>query len=496
MNTIIRNYFGKWRCGVIVLAFCSHSSAQSDIVRSVTASQLEMFCGTKEVKIAFTVGDSALFYVDFSEGESPAIHKMRNVEYAAVPAISPDGQWIAFATGTAEDAATRKASTAWAARLREDAVPVMVSGKDAGYVPRFVQSETGPPRVLFATCGSSGSGYAWESCGAMVSRSLGDGNVGAPRVVHDGGSWFGGLSYDNRYLVTAENSRNAYILDLHAGGTTPAVIHALPVTNSRTHADSVINLQACNPSVSASRKFTDAIMYLDMGAPATLGGEYVAGALGSGWGFHTRLFIARYDGCIYRYFDCPSGPAVPATTIRDSAHKYNGWPAFAGSFTPYEWRHPEWTNHPYYAAVIVTKNRKWYDTTLQPLPWANVSRGEELQLLNVKDGGVLTVLEIADTARGNACSMKFVSAWIKVDGSFVEDQAWLEKPDYKTHRLSRPGGSMHPVDGNGNGAMRVFNIKGRLLRETRPSRHWNGAASRGLVIVKYRDRVEKRIAAY
>ncbi|MBD3319575.1 MAG: hypothetical protein GF350_00595 [Chitinivibrionales bacterium] len=457
-----------------------------------TASQVEHFCGTKQAKIVFVTSDHKMFYIDFAESENPSIHAFQNVAHAAVPMISPNGEWVAFATGTIEDAASVAPSTAWVVRMSEDASPIRVSPVDSGFVPRFVQDQIDIPRVVYSTCGDSDNGYIWQGCGKVVTKPA-DG-TSSVETIWNGGSFLGGLSFDNRYLVTAENSRNAFIFDLQNPDSGPAIIHNIHARNVETQADTVFSLQTCNPSVSASRVFTDALMYLDMGAPYALAGDYVNDTLGSGWGFHSRLFLARSDGRIYKFFDSPREPSVYSNILKDSADIYNGWPSSSGARLPYSWHHSEWTNHPYFASLILKVNRRWYHPDIKPISWLDRERGERLQLLNMKNRELFTVLGITDTSYEANNSIEFVHAWIKIDDSFQEDESWLETPEMGSDVSAKPGHRYSKSMIRHTGARTEFyNVKGQKLNSSLNRPGGNRIIPAGIIIMRTGNGQSRRL---
>ncbi|MBD3343595.1 MAG: hypothetical protein GF401_00880, partial [Chitinivibrionales bacterium] len=181
--------------------FLSAAMVQAEpTVTLAEVTDVENFFGTRNVKVAFTI-ERNLYYVDFTETPA-ALHKIDAVTDAAIPVISPDGNYIAYATGTSSDAATNVQSTAWIVEMSESATPVMVSEQGSGYVPRFVPGSLDPLEVVYATCASAldNKVYVWDGCGKVVAVEIVDGQPGQERDIYTGGSYLGGISYYEDYI--------------------------------------------------------------------------------------------------------------------------------------------------------------------------------------------------------------------------------------------------------------------------------------------------------
>ncbi|MBD3345508.1 MAG: hypothetical protein GF401_10640 [Chitinivibrionales bacterium] len=206
-----------------------------------------------------------LYYVDFSM-QAPVVTPISNAPECSNLAMSPDGNWIAFQTGSVTDGSSDESSTAWIVEIREDAVPIQVSETGLGWTPRFLQGAD-TPTVVWASCGShpTPDASAWEGCGAMLKRTCAEGNLGPVDTLFAGGAYFGGASYSGLFLSSAEYRKNGFLKDLSTPvDDPPAVIHNMTCLKN-AGGDSTFALQVCNPSASQSRNYQNVTMFLDFG---------------------------------------------------------------------------------------------------------------------------------------------------------------------------------------------------------------------------------------
>jgi hypothetical protein len=214
------------------------------------------------------------------------------------------------------------------------------------------------------------------------------------------------MSYNRQWLCTADNNP-AYMLDRTNSGNKPGMIHRLRWTNSSSGADTVFEIQTCNPSISSSRVFFDAMMYLDIGTESIVSSSpYRPKNLGS-WGFHTRIFISRSTNDIARYYDVPVNPPVVAVVQK------------AGDVTVKSWDSPRWSNHPYFASATLFLERAWDDGT--------TDRNEAIYLIDLRNSSYVKLLSLADTSGSNSLSMDYPWLWVETPSDLAssEDENWL-----------------------------------------------------------------------
>jgi hypothetical protein len=377
---------------LVVAAAIVSSGAQSLPVRTTDANTVQQFFGTRNVKLAFALSMKGIYYIDFSE-TAPAPHLLPQSVGGMLPVISPDGQWVTYQKGVngdyAPDSITK--ASAWVQQLNETSTPIKVT--DTGFVPRFVQNAPTQPTVIYATASYSPmitDSYTFRGHGKMI-KAVYSGGAWERTTVWAGGSYLGGLSYDNRYFAHAEQRRNAWMFDLDNCALGPARLHAFSTTSG----------QACNSSVSSSRIFTNAMMYFDFG------GNFAP--LGGIWGVHERLFISRNDGSVLRYF------AVPADIPVDANGPGNG------EVTSVEWNYPEWSNYPYFAAATTQLERYWASGSAY---LAN----EIVYGLDLRQSARNTRLVASTDTVAGSVSFRNPWVWVEVPAGFSEDPSWLLTP--------------------------------------------------------------------
>ncbi|MBD3319926.1 MAG: hypothetical protein GF350_02405 [Chitinivibrionales bacterium] len=448
----------------VFFAFVVLSTASfcSDLdVRLVDARDVEDFCGTRNVKVAF-INTGSLYYVDFSE-TNPAVHQIDAVSDAAIPVISPDGEYIAYATGTTSDAATSGSSTAWIVAMSESAEPVMVSEQGSGYVPRFVPHSIDPLEVLFATCAEplQGKDFIWDGCGKVVAREIVNGQPGQERDIYAGGSYLGGISYAEDYLGTAENSKNSFVLKIDEAPPQQTLFHALNCKKNSTDEDTLINLQTCNPSMSSSSVYTDCLMYLDFGSGSIALNDAYHPETGSAWGVHTRIFLGRAtdDLDITRFYDVPGEEVVT-----DPADKVG-----EGEVVGKQWNFPEWSNHPYFAAANEEMDRLFAPET--GIMWEHTNNAEQIVAINLKDSLYLRLVSTRDTGRGSTTNMVFPSLFVEKTAGFAEDTTWLGRPNVSIkNKFFRNGNGYVSLSDILSGtpgdavSLSIYTLNGRMVR--------------------------------
>lgn len=332
-------------------------------------------------KLVF-ISDSALYYVDFSEAlnDTPSIRILKNCGEANAPVISPSGKLVAFASSSwpnTYDPAS-ELSPLWVSELQEEATVTLLARR--GCAPRFVQN-TSNATVVYATCSAQeiDSEYAWNGCGMTVTKTIIGGIPQSKQTVYGGGSYWGGLSWDERYLATCEFSRNAFILDLGHPDNGPLVLHR-HAKNTARDADSLFSVQTCYPSISSSRIFTDAMMYIDFGGTVFFDTDSLKHpVLGTPWGKHERIFIERATCGIVGRYDVPGKDEIIGI---DSIPEED----INGIVRGKAWWYPRWSNHPYFAVSSLDIDRLWYRYSFQNALWyQHTNNRESLWLINLKD---------------------------------------------------------------------------------------------------------------
>jgi hypothetical protein len=416
-------YFIRLKKTVVFIALfvATVSVSQSWALNAQIASSVQnitTFLGTANAKLVFRNADptdSYLYFIDFSAA-TPAITKMNNTYMAIAPVISPDGQYVVFERGGSNDGTTQNPCTSFVCQLSADAQPVMVAAGNS-YTPRFIYAAPAPT-IMYATCASNpndpvnGISAVWNGCGKVVKRTCQNLVVGPEQDVFTGGSYMGGLSFDGSFLATSNEGPNCFMLDLHNPASAPARLYRLDCISTTGGADTIVDLQTCNPSISSSRIFTSCMMFLDFGFYKP---GYTTRA-GSYWDMHDRIFICDIRNRLVKYFD-----------VNDLPFAVKGSSAGPGGILNTQYDNPEWSNHPYYAAANILVDRIFKPATT----WVHSQNHEAIYVIGLKDSSYLHLVQSGDTTVSTSkTDLRWPWLWINVPAGFetTEDPDWLN-PD-------------------------------------------------------------------
>jgi hypothetical protein len=410
----------------ISLFFLSSAFGQLTTARiAVTQGRLDSICGTHNIKLVFMCKNYG-YFVDFSEA-TPQIRQMANVTNSFFPVISSDGKSITYQSGIeAEGPSTSPVpGKVWYRELAVNGTPVKLA--DTGYVPRFVQNApVDTPAIIYATSVACPQQICY-STGQTVLRKIVNNNPLPVETLFAGGSYYGGLSWDNRYLITGwPGGPNGFMLDLQNIADGPHAVHSMRVKKTGTNADTVVSVGTCNISRSASRIFTNSMLYYDFGSAAVEAANCFHPVLGS-WPAHALLFISRYDSEDLKIFRMPADrkivPSADAQGLGEAVGK--------------EWYFPEWSNHPYYAAAGLSIDRLW----LKSGNWEHTYNTESIYLVGLKDSTYVKLIESTDTSFASATNFIYPWVWVEKPAGFAEDSTWLAKTIWQGTGVRRPFGN-------------------------------------------------------
>lgn len=380
-------------------------------------------CGTSEVKLVFQIGVT-LGYVDFSV-ESPQITTIPGVTgqgvFSYLPVISPDGKWIMFVQGARDDGSNVDSSSVWVTSLQAGESPKKILSK--GYVPRFVHGRLGDTlEIVYGTSSDCpGTPKRCDLDGTTIRQAIVPltGHVGPEVSLYGNGSYYGGLSQDERYLCTGWMGSQIDVLmkDLRNRSLLPKHMHTMTVKKKASQTDTLVTVPSCNPSISPSRVYTDAMLFFDFGSLTIKQAGCHHPVLGT-WNVHEILFIARYGSAAH-------GSTVRAYRTPEDVHVYNPLSSLIeGNGEPIEkeWQNPEWSNHPYYGVAGV-KVKRIYATGDS---WKTVPRTEMVHLIDFRDGSTVRLIESSDTSILSTVNIYNPYVWVAVDSTFEEDSTWLD----------------------------------------------------------------------
>jgi hypothetical protein len=164
--------------------------------------------------------------------------------------------------------------------------------------------------------------------------------------------------------------------------------------------------QACNASISSSRRFPNVMMYLTMGGAD----DRIHG--GRRWSTWEIIFVANSRAEILKYYACPAEPRFPLETFP------------VKSFSDARWHHCEWSNHPYFAVSALSVERYFAHESKDM--YVHSSYQERLYLINLRDSVYLEVLR-PDTVKyewGGGGGIYWPFLWVDTEGFSGED-GWL-----------------------------------------------------------------------
>ncbi len=436
------------------------TAANAAISARITATQakLDSACGTHNIKVVFMCQNTG-YIVDFSQA-TPQIQQMAGVTNAYYPTLSSDGQWVAYQTGieTEGNSTSPIKGKIWMREAAATGTAVQVA--DTAYVPRFVQNTPAAlPEIVYSTDVSCPQNICY-SLGKTLKKQIANKVPQAAQVVYGQGSYYGGLSWDNRYLCSGwDGGPNGFILDVQNGNGTPRAVHTMRVKKNGTNVDTFVSVGVCNISRPASRVFTNSMLYFDFGSGNIASAGCNHPLLGS-WLLHTKLFISRYDSEDLRVYDMPSDQKL--VSINDA--NGNGEPVAK------EWDFPEWSDHPYYAAASLLVDRLFQVSG----DWKHVQNRTAIYLVNLKDSSYTKLVESTDTSYTSTTSFMYPFVNVAVPANFVEDSTWLSKTIWE--RASN--GVLNPNVSRGNknsllnankgtmATMTVYSVLGQKLMST------------------------------
>lgn len=385
-------------------------AATMPLLHSSNLQEIATFLGsdgkTAKAKIVFvnttTSGGGQLCYMDFSEEvDTPVIRTIEAVKDAKVPVVSPDGKWVVYSAGKGGEAGNPVGmrSSVYLCKIEEKAEPVLIYA-DSAAEPRFMFNVTdGSDTIIFPTLAPN---RAWKDPMQGKTMKVGitckDGipKVGEPQVLWDKCGFAGGLSWDKQFICSG--GEMVALFDLEKG-------------------DSAVELgSGCNVSITPSRITTNRIMYLNSGGSLQ---EVENGKNFKAW---QVIFISDINRKFIRYYPYPTEFRHDPQTDPVSYKKVA---------TAFCWHHPEWSNHPEYAAATVNINRFFTIGTGEDAVNQYTNYQERLYMLRLTDGAYLEVARVAPEV------LKYQPDTYNIAAGIFWPWLWVEVPeDFKETELS------------------------------------------------------------
>lgn len=423
------------------------SSSTQEIHEFLKSGQGSVNAKLVYVNYSNTDQTKELCYIDFSEEvDTPVVHKISAATDAHVPVISPDGNWVVYATGKGTEVGSPVSmrSSVYLCKIEENAVPVLVAA-DSACEPRFIQN-TDTLTIIYSTLAPN---YAWEGCGKTMKVKIDISGeppvVDTPRVLFEHGSYTGGLSWDGIFLCSGGG--DIVMLDLTSGNTRPDTVSYCK--------------QSCNASISSSRKYTNCMMHV------TMAGSHPLINGGKKWEMWQVILINNSKGDILKGYWYPTQYKFPLQTDPESLDKAR-------------WHHCEWSNHPYFATATLNADR-YYKVGDE---YVNTKYQERIYLANLKDSSYLEILR-PDTIKHSGipddnAGLHWPWLWVKIPDGFIEDSSWLDaitnigtfpstKTNYCTNNLIQFNNniitSVYPVS-----AISIYRVDGKFIRRIIPDK--------------------------
>jgi len=380
----------------IILSFSSTLFAQIAAKLATTKADVQNFLGTTNAKLVFE-NDGFIYFVDYNDA-TPTIKKLNNSTGGVLPSLSPDGNYVVYATGVSSDG-KNGAGKVYVIELKETASPILIS--DPGFEPRFVQNPSSAYEIIYTTQGGSN---LYNGIGKTVKKTFNGTAPGTEQTVFDGGGYVGGISWDNRYLATGfEEGR---MMDLQDPQKKSVRIHQLTFKNKITLKDTIGLPQVCNSSITSSRKHTNVMMYIDF----KFNSKYFHETINNGvlWKLHEIIFVSDYNNNLIKWIPPPNVPANDAQ----------------GGLDFVQWDDPEWSNHPYFSTAGLFVDRSW-DTLGS---WQHPVKRERIYAINLKEMKLLKLVTTTDTSFASKINMQWPWLWIEIPTNFTEEAGWLDPP--------------------------------------------------------------------
>lgn len=294
------------------------------------------FLGSSKARLAVVdTKTESLVWFDFSEMDIQP-HEIRDSLPIRHPAISPDGEWVAYCTRMEGQAG---ASQMVIRRLDRDGNDRIVPAISSAAIPRWwVDPHSLDTFLVYVSSSRSNSdSAAWAGEHTFRWKFAAGKMVGTPQEIsQSAGAFHGGIDASGTTLATG--STGLFVRNLEEQETSQLF---LSPKNGKKDDGST---QVCN--VSLSPDTLGKLLFLDFGYPES------STVVGRPYGIHEVLFVSDLSGTILQKMEVPA--------------------PFLG------WDHCEWSNQAAYAVSSV---------------WDNHESRSAVAAIRMKDSSVLTLLQ-------------------------------------------------------------------------------------------------------
>lgn len=264
------------------------SGASTDCSMSVLQTPQDIYGKLKSyrVKLAFRNNLTGnLVFVNFNDGKPRVIELQDSLEVYH-PDISPDGNWVAFSTGS--EGISGK-SEIYVRRLSENGGGAFALKVESGAIPRFRITPEGDTVIVYVSDAGNNSSKKDFLAQSTWQVSFSNGSFGTAQKLFDG-AYHGGISPDERLAVSG-----ARLLRARKPASKSKDIFGTSSLDTVWFNEE----QACNASL--SQDGSNRTLFLDFGSE--VGHKFV----GTDYGVHEQLLIADSTGKLIQTVPSPVG---------------------------------------------------------------------------------------------------------------------------------------------------------------------------------------------
>ncbi len=303
---------------------------------AILRTDVARLLGAQSARLVFlnrSKGKGLLSWIDYGEA-TPVVRSLPDKDPVFHPAISPDGQWVAWSTVMEGSTGTSRIK---ARRLVKNDSVVIDLG--AGAIPRWWVNGT-DTFLVRASSAMDNTGSGWGTGQTTAERWSHGALTGSVESWSSGGSYHDGRS--GSYLYTGYRRLKQFNLN----GKTSRTLFTSP-QNGKSSGDTS---QVCNTS--ASPDGSGRVMFLDFGY------EGNSTVVGRPYRIHEVAFVADSMGKVQKTYPVASGKL--------------------------QWDDLEWSNHPSWAVGMALENNR----ASQEVHLLDLSSGNSIPLVHGEDLGM------------------------------------------------------------------------------------------------------------
>jgi uncharacterized protein (TIGR02171 family) len=282
-----------FRCVVGAISNPTFSTASGEIATtdpvSLDRTILGKLVGGRPAKLVFinaTTTQRHLAFVDY-EDYPPRVQEFEDVANVFHPAISPDGEWVAY--GTAQEGTVSNSRIYVRSLNKKTSSPILIG---EGFIPRWwVDPVSSDSFLVFTNSASDNSQSQWSTTNTQMLKWSNGSVVGAPTIINPNGAFHDGRSKNGRWMVTGFR-----LLKIYDESTKVSQTLFTAPQNGKAYGDTS---QVCN--VSMASDYTGRLLFLDFGY------EGKSSLTGSFYDIHAMAFVAEPDGTVRGWYPAPAG---------------------------------------------------------------------------------------------------------------------------------------------------------------------------------------------